>query len=78
MRTNSSFVLFAVVAGILCLSSVGASAQDDAARGRFNDGIRSRPTTAPMPVNASKHRPARGCFATGAQDASGNPQLVCY
>jgi hypothetical protein len=73
-----SFVLFAVVASLLSLSSLGASAQDDSARGQPDDGIRSRPTTAPISINASKHRPARGCFATGARDPSGNPQMVCY
>ena len=64
---------FGIVAVVLAATNVGAG--DDSARGRSNDVIKSRPTTASN--NAQKYRPKRGCFATGTRDASGNPEMVC-
>jgi len=64
---------FGIIAVVLAATSV--SAGDDSARGRSNDVIKSRPTTASN--NAQKYRPKRGCFATGTRDTSGNPQMAC-
>ena len=73
MRVKSLVGFFGIIAVVLAATDV--SAGDDSARGRSNDVIKSRPTTASN--NAQKYRPKRGCFATGTRDASGNPEMVC-
>jgi hypothetical protein len=73
MRVKSLSVFFGIVTVLLAATSV--SAGDDSARGRSNDVIKSRPTTASN--NAQKYRPKRGCFATGTRDTSGNLEMVC-
>ena len=75
MRVKSLVGFFGIVAVLLAATSFGVSAGDDSARGRSNDVIKSRPTTASN--NAQKYRPKRGCFATGTRDTSGNPEMVC-
>ena len=73
MAVKSLAVFWGIAAVVLAATSV--SAGDDSARGRSNDVIKCRPTTASN--NAQKYRPKRGCFATGTRDASGNPEMVC-
>jgi hypothetical protein len=64
-----------IVAVVFAATSFSVSAGDDSARGRPNEVIKPRPTTASN--NVQKYRPKHGCFATGTGDASGNPQMVC-
>ena len=75
MGVKSLVGFFGIVAVLLAATSSGVSAGDDSARGRSNDVIKSRPTTASN--NVQKYRPKRGCFATGTRDTSGNPEMVC-
>jgi hypothetical protein len=73
MRVKSLVGLSGIIAVVLAATNV--SADQDSARGRSNDIIKSRPTTASN--NVQKYRPKRGCFATGTRDTSGNPQMAC-
>ena len=73
MRVKSLVGFFGIIAVVLAATDV--SAGDDSARGRSNDVIKSRPTTASN--NVQKYRPKRGCFATGTRDTAGNPQMAC-
>jgi hypothetical protein len=73
MRVKSLVGFFGIIAVVLAATNV--SAGDDSARGRSNDVIKPRPTTASN--NAEKYRPKRGCFATGTRDTAGNPQMAC-
>jgi hypothetical protein len=73
MRVKSLVGFFGIIAVVLAATDV--SAGDDSARGRSNDVIKPRPTTASN--NAEKYRPKRGCFATGTRDTAGNPQMAC-
>jgi len=73
MGAKSFLRRFTIAAVILAATSFGASAGDDAARGRPNDVIKSRPVV----NNTQKYRPKSGCFATGTRDTSGNSQTVC-
>jgi hypothetical protein len=75
VREKSLVGFLGIVAVVLAATSFGASAGYDSARVRSNDIIKSRPTT--ISHDAQKYRPKRGCFATGARDASGNYQTVC-
>ena len=75
MRVKSLVGFFGIVAVVLAATSFSVSAGDDSARGRSNDVIKPRPTTASN--NVQKYRPKRGCFATGTRDTAGNPQMAC-
>jgi hypothetical protein len=63
------------IAVVLAATGFGVSANEDSARGKSNDVIKSRPAT--VVNNVQKYRPKRGCFATGTRDTSGNSQTVC-
>jgi len=75
MRVTSRFASLGIVAVVLAATSVGVRANDDSARGRATDTIKSRPATALN--DTQKYRPKLGCFAAGTRDPSGNAQLVC-
>ena len=75
MKAKSLLGSFGIAAVVLAATGFGACADDDLARGRSNDVIKSRPATASN--NAQKYRPKAGCFATGTRDSSGNAQTVC-
>lgn len=75
MKAKSLLMPFWMVAIILAATSFSAEADDDLARGRSNDVIKSRPITGLN--NSQKYRPKPGCFATGTRDTSGNSQTVC-
>jgi hypothetical protein len=75
MRAKSMFASFGAIAVVVAATGFGVSANEDSARGRSNDVIKSRPAT--VVKNAHKYRPKSGCFATGTRDTSGNSQTVC-
>jgi hypothetical protein len=75
MRAKSIFASFGVIAVVLAATSFDVSANEDLARGKSSDVIKSRPAT--VVNNAQKYRPRSGCFATGTRDTSGNSQTVC-
>ena len=75
MRAKSLWASLGIAAAVLAATGFGAGADDDMARGRSNEVIKSRPATASN--NAQKYRPKAGCFATGTRDSSGNSQTVC-
>ena len=72
---KSRLASLGIAAVAIAATSFGVRADDDFARGRSNDIIKSQSA---MPANsAQKYRPKRGCFAAGTRDTSGNSQLVC-
>jgi hypothetical protein len=73
MRAKSMFASFGAIAVVVAATGFGVSANEDSARGRSNDVIKS----ATVVNNAQKYRPKSGCFATGTRDTSGNFQTVC-
>ena len=75
MRAKSMFASFGAIAVVLAATGFRVSANEDSARGRSNDVIKSRPAT--VVNNTQKYRPKSGCFATGTRDISGNSQTVC-